>query len=214
MGRSAWDIITATMNPVNIRFFSSSQPMPPVPTTSTRDPSIAFSNRHRSDMTPTPNNAHYTCASDVIIDKFEMERNDGAFTRLVEVLTHGYLQDGMPKTTATHLKHVSLVATVCWGEGVQELYPFSVWQAELRLCAVKQRYLEQQLVCAELVLALQMVTGQPAVMSVAGAELQHCLSLCPEETLLGVQPAHIRAADPTLAHLFTDISELGGPRPF
>ena len=74
------------------------------------------------------------------------------------------------------------------------------WQAELRLRAVKQRYLEQQLVCAELVLALQMVTGQPAVMSVAGAELQHCLGLCPEETLLGVQPAHIRAADPTLAH--------------
>ena len=46
------------------------------------------------------------------------------FTRLVEVLT----QDGMPKTTATRLKYVSLVATVCWGEGVQELCPFSVWQ--------------------------------------------------------------------------------------
>ena len=33
------------------------------------------------------------------------------FTRLVEVLTNGYLQDGMPKTMATHLKYVSLVAT-------------------------------------------------------------------------------------------------------
>ena len=138
-----------------------------------------------------------------MINKFEMEREDGAFTRLVEVLTNSYLQDGMPKTTATRLKHVSLVATVCVGgrgTGIMLINPFSVWQAELRLRAVKQRYLEQQLVCAELVLALQMVTGQPAVMSVAGAELQHCLSLCPEETLLGVQPAHIRAADPTLAH--------------
>ena len=85
-------------------------------------------------------------------------------------------------------------------ESRNNLCPFSVWQAELRLRAVKQRYLEQQLVCAELVLALLMVTGQPAVMSVAGAELQHCLGLCPEETLLGVPPAHIRAADPTLAH--------------
>lgn len=52
-----------------------------------------------------------------MINKFEMEREDGAFTRLVEFLTSGYLQDGMPKTTATRLKHVSLVATVCWGEG-------------------------------------------------------------------------------------------------
>ena len=79
-------------------------------------------------MTLTPNNAHYTCASDVMINKFEMEREDDAFTRLVEVLTNGYLQDGMPKTTATRLKHVSLVATVCWGKGVQELCPFSVWR--------------------------------------------------------------------------------------
>ena len=136
-----------------------------------------------------------------------MEREDGhgGFTRLVEVLTNGYLQDGMPKTTAIRLKHVSLVVAVCvgGGEGVAEtglMHSFSVWQAELRLGAVKQRYLEQQLVCGELAIALEVVTGQPAVMSVAGAELQHCLGVCPEGTLLGVQPAHIRAADPTLAH--------------
>ena len=137
-GRSAWDVITATvsLNPVHARFFSSSQPMPPLFTTSTRDPSIASS--HRPNMTLTPNNAHYTCASDVMINIFEMEREDGAFTRLVEVLTNGYLQDGMSKTTATHLKHVSLVAT---GRGTG-IMPFSVWQAELRLRAVKQRYLE------------------------------------------------------------------------
>ena len=60
-GRSAWDVITATMslNPVNTRFFSSSQPMPPVFMISTRDPSIASSNRHGPDRMLTPNNAHY-----------------------------------------------------------------------------------------------------------------------------------------------------------
>lgn len=65
-GRSSRDLLTATMslNPVNTKFFSSSQPMPPVPTTSTRDPSIA--SPHRPDMTPTLNNAHYTCASYVM----------------------------------------------------------------------------------------------------------------------------------------------------
>lgn len=139
-----------------------------------------------------------------------MEREDGhsGFTRLVEVLTNGYLQDGMPKTTATRLKHVSLVVAVCACGGEESgggcgnwlMHSFSVWQAELRLRAVKQRYLEQQLVCGELAVALEVVTSQPAVISVAGAELQHCLGVCPEGTLLGVQPAHIRAADPTLAH--------------
>lgn len=52
-------------------------------------------------------------------NKFEMEREDGhgGFTRLVEVLTNGYLQDGMPKTTAIRLKHVSFVVAVCVGGG-------------------------------------------------------------------------------------------------
>ena len=75
---------------------------------------------------------------------------------------------------------------------------FTWSQAELRLCAGKQRDLEQQLVSCQLAEGLQELTGQPATMCMAGAELQHCLGLCPEGTLLGVQPAHIRAADPSL----------------
>ena len=50
----------------------------------------------------------------VNIQKFEMQKLDDevAFTRLVSVLENGYLQNGMPKSTATRLKHVSFSFTL------------------------------------------------------------------------------------------------------
>ena len=71
-------------------------------------------------------------------------------------------------------------------------------QVESKLRAVKQAYLEQLLFTSLLSEVLPGHTGQqPSAACLATAELQHCLSVAPGATLLGVEHSHLRAADPT-----------------
>ena len=68
-------------------------------------------------------------------------------------------------------------------------------QAELRFRPAKQRYLEQQLLTEELVEAIR---SQPTPASkshdssIVSAELQHCLEVAPDVSLLGVQLDHLK----------------------
>lgn len=61
---------------------------------------------------------------------------------------------------------------------------------------MKQCYLEQQLLASELEGVVQSHTQHPGAQCLAASRLQHCLTICPEQTILGVTTDHLRAVDP------------------
>lgn len=83
------------------------------------------------------------------------------------------------------------------------------------LRTVEQDYLEQLVLTEELVTVTR-THSQPTALAASeddiwsshdrsgdlacsAAELQHCLDICPEATLLGLQPSHLRGAAATAA---------------
>ena len=61
---------------------------------------------------------------------------------------------------------------------------------------MKQHYLEQLVLSTELEGVLHTRTNHLPSDCMAAAQLQHCLNVCPEATLLGVETEHLKAVDP------------------
>ena len=62
--------------------------------------------------------------------------------------------------------------------------------------SIKQHYHVQQLFSIELAEVLRSRTNTPPLTFLTAGELQHCLDLSPDTTLLGLQPEHLRTVDP------------------
>ena len=69
-------------------------------------------------------------------------------------------------------------------------------QTESRLQTLREHYLEQVLFSSEIAEVLHSRTRIPALDCLTAGEVQHCLEVSPDATLLGLTDEHLRAVNP------------------